>query len=103
MTRILALDIAGNPFRWLEIEQAISYAACGKVAWEIGADELVFRGGICRATGERSRVALRPVIALARSEAMARHMPHALPPGHDNTLLFRRDRGICAYCGEQSA
>jgi len=98
MTQILALDIAGNPFRWLDIEQAIYYAACGKVAWEIGDDEMVFHGGIQR-TGERSTVALRPVIALARSEAMVRHQ-RPLPLGHDNTLLFRRDRGICAYCGQ---
>ncbi len=98
MTRILALDVAGNPFRWLEIEQAISYAACGKVAWEIGDGEFVFRGGV-RRTGERSVVALRPVIALARSEAMIRHL-QPLPLGHDNARLFRRDRDVCAYCGE---
>lgn len=99
MTQILALDIAGNPFRWLDIERAIYYAAGGKVAWEIGADELVFRGGV-RRCGERSQVVLRPVIALAKSEAMVRHM-QSLPLGHDNSLLFRRDREICAYCGER--
>ncbi len=98
MTRILALDVAGNPFRWLEIEQAISYAACGKVAWEIGGDEFVFHGGV-RRSGERSVVALRSVIALARSEAMIRHL-QPLPLGHDNARLFRRDRDVCAYCGE---
>ncbi|MDR2209582.1 MAG: HNH endonuclease [Azoarcus sp.] len=99
MTQILALDIAGNPFRWLDIEQAIGYAAAGRVAWEIGEQELVFHGGV-RRSGERSRIALRPVIALARSEAMVRHL-RAFPLGHDNAMLFRRDRGICAYCGER--
>ena len=84
-----------------ELEQAIAYAACGKIAWEIGDDQFVFHGGIRRATGERSQVALRSVIALARSEAMVRHMQQALPLGHDNALLFRRDREICAYCGER--
>lgn len=98
MTQILALDIAGNPFRWIDIERAICYAAGGKVAWEIGEYELIFHGGT-RRCGERSRVVLRPVIALAKSEAMVRHM-QALPLGHDNSLLFRRDREICAYCGE---
>ena len=99
MTQILALDIAGNPFRWLGVERAICYTATGKVAWSIGEDEMVFLGGTQR-SGERSRVAVRPIIALAKSEAMVRHMgPMAL--GHDNTLLFRRDREICAYCGER--
>ncbi|MDR2880929.1 MAG: HNH endonuclease [Azoarcus sp.] len=101
MTQILALDIAGNPFRWLDIEQAISYAATGRVAWEIGEQELVFHGGV-RRSGERSRIALRPVIALAKSEAMVRHL-QPFPLGHDNAMLFRRDRGICAYCGERVA
>ena len=57
MTQILALDIAGNPFRWLGVERAISYSATGKVAWAIGEGELVFHGGIQR-SGERSRVAV---------------------------------------------
>lgn len=101
MTQILALDIAGNPFRWLDVERAIYYAASGKVAWELGEDHLVFRGGTQR-NGLRSEIAIRPVIALAKSEAMVRHML-ALPLGHDNSLLFRRDREICGYCGERYA
>jgi hypothetical protein len=96
--QILALDIAGNPFRWLDIERAITYAASNKIAWEIGNHEFVFHGGM-RHDGERSQVRVHPVIALARSEAMVRHL-QSIPLGHDNTLLFRRDRGICAYCGE---
>jgi hypothetical protein len=98
--QILALDIAGNPFRWLEIERAITYVACGKVAWAVGEDRFVFHGGT-RRSGERSEVTLRPVIALAKSEAMVRHL-QAMPLGHDNALLFRRDRETCAYCGERS-
>ncbi|MDR3351638.1 MAG: HNH endonuclease [Zoogloeaceae bacterium] len=97
--QILALDIAGNPFRWLDIERAITYAACGKIAWTVGRCELVFHGGVNRA-GERSRISLHPVIALARSEAMTRHL-QPLPLSHDNELLFRRDKSICAYCGER--
>jgi hypothetical protein len=97
--QILALDIAGNPFRWLDVERAITYAACGKVAWAVGDDKFVFHGGT-RRSGERSEVTLRPVIALAKSEAMVRYM-QALPLGHENALLFRRDRDTCAYCGER--
>lgn len=99
MTKILALDIAGNPFRWLDVERAINYTLCGRVAWEVGEQELVFHGGI-RRSGERSWIALRPVIALARSEAMVRYMG-AVPLGYDNGVLFRRDQEICAYCGQQ--
>lgn len=98
--QILALDIAGNPFRWLDIERAITYAAGGKVAWEIGDEKLVFHGGT-RRTGERSQIALRPVIALAKSEAMVHHL-QSLPLGHDNGLLFRRDRGYAPIAASGS-
>lgn len=98
MTHILALDIAGNPFRWFDIERAMHYVATGKIAWALGEETLVFRGGIQRVTGRRSELEVPPVIALAKSEVMVRHhLP--IPLGHDNSLLFRRDRHLCAYCG----
>lgn len=98
MTQILALDIAGNPFRWLDIDRAIYYVATGKVAWSLGADPMRFFGGIQRATGARSELAVPPVIALAKSEAMVCHA-RPIPLGDDNDPLFRRDRHMCAYCG----
>lgn len=98
MTHILALDIAGNPFRWFDLERAIHYVAAGKVAWELGDEPFVFHGGVQRDSGLRSELVVRPVIALAKSEIMVRHhLP--IPLGHDNSLLFRRDRSLCAYCG----
>lgn len=99
---ILALDIAGNPFAWLTPEEAIHYYAIGKVAWDIGTDDLVFHGGRSNA-GVRSIIRARPIIAIAGSEIMARMMRDVLPLGDRNDLLFRRDRHICAYCGQQLA
>lgn len=101
MTQILALDIAGNPFRWLDIERAAYYVAGGKVAWDLGESGLVLHGGRSRSAGIRSELVIKPVIALAKSDAMVRHHRDELPLGRDNTLLFRRDRNTCAYCGER--
>lgn len=98
MTQILALDIAGNPFRWLDYDRAIRYVASGKVAWSLGDAPMVFTGGVQRITGLRSRLDLPPVIALAKSEVMVRHV-RPTPLGDDNDPLFRRDRHMCAYCG----
>lgn len=98
MTQILALDIAGNPFRWLDIDRAIRYVATGKVAWSLGEDPMLFLGGTQRTTGLRSTLAVPPVIALAKSEVMVRHARPILL-GDDNEPLFRRDRHMCAYCG----
>ena len=96
---ILALDIAGSPFAWLAPREAVHYYASGKVAWDLGEESIVFRGGI-NAFGERSAIAAKPIIAIAGSELMARYAREALPLGDRNELLFRRDRMTCAYCGD---
>ncbi len=99
MQQILALDIAGNPFDWLTPNEAVHYYATGKVAYDIGeANEFVFRGGTSR-TGKQSIIRMKPIMAVAGSEIMARMLRSVLPLGHDNDLLFRRDRHTCAYCG----
>ncbi|AMP02453.1 HNH endonuclease family protein [Collimonas pratensis] len=97
-SHILTLDIAGNPFDWISPQDAVLYYASGKVAWEIGEGDIVFRGGYSRA-GIQSRIAVKPIIAIAGSAIMARMLHMELPLGHHNDLLFRRDRYTCAYCG----
>ncbi len=94
--QILTLDIAGNPFSWLSPKEAIHYYATNKVAWELGSEDLVFRGGY-RHDGVQSTIAVKPIIAVAGSEIMAK-MLRPLPLGDDNDLLFRRDHHLCAYC-----
>jgi hypothetical protein len=101
--KILALSIAGVPHRWLGINRAACYVAAGKVAWELGEPIVTLRGGRQRMSGRVSELVLPPVIALAKSEAMVRYA-HPIPLGRDdNSLLGRRDRMICAYCGERIA
>lgn len=100
MTHILALDIAGTPFRWLEPREPISYHAAGKVAWELGEEVARFRGGY-RYSQMRSSIATRGVIALARSEAMVKWAKAVLPLGDRNDLLFKRDRYVCGYCAQR--
>lgn len=96
---ILALDIAGNPFDWLHPTEAVYYYALGKVAYDIGeADEFIFRGGYS-CTGQQSIIRVKPIMAVAGSGIMAKMLRSVLPLGHDNELLFRRDRYTCAYCG----
>lgn len=102
MHQVLALDIAGNPFHWLDINHAAYYLAAGKVAWSLGDEVAVLRGGY-QHDGARSLLAVPAVIALAKSERMVSHFKEELPLGKGNLLLYRRDQGICAYCGEHVA
>jgi hypothetical protein len=97
--RVLALDLAGNPFDWIEPAEAVHYYATRKVAWELGDNEFTFRGGYSK-TGVQSIIRAKPIIAIAGSEIMARKLRAELPLGDENELLFKRDRHMCAYCGE---
>jgi hypothetical protein len=99
--QVLALNLSGQPFEWLTPEDAVTIYAKGNVAWDLGDSERVFHGGVSR-LGVQSFIAVKPIIAMARSDVMARWLPHELPlSGRDNDLLFKRDRNTCAYCGFQ--
>lgn len=101
--KILALSVAGVPHRWMDVNRAAYYVAADKVAWALGDPMVILHGGEQRISGLRSELALPPVIALAKSEAMTRHAG-AIPLGRDdNALLGRRDCMICAYCGDTIA
>jgi len=99
MVQILGLDVAGNPAQWLSTEQAITAAATGSIAWQWGDESLVFHGGWNR-DGRQSTIELRPIVSLAgrKPDVWVRdELPLC------NSLLFRRDRHVCAYCGDQFA
>ncbi|HKC53492.1 MAG TPA: HNH endonuclease [Burkholderiales bacterium] len=94
---ILTLDNHGVPHRWVNWQQACFYYAKNLVAWTLGEQEFVFHGGISRATGRRSSITARSIIAI-KGKAMAMKGFNQVPP-LNNRELFRRDRHICAYCG----
>lgn len=93
---ILALDMAGSPAAWLNPREAAHYIATGLVAWELGETCHTMRGGINAASGRQSLLELKPIIAL-RGKAHAVRQ-HWVP--FNRHQLMRRDRLMCAYCGE---
>ncbi len=99
---VLVLDIAGNPARWSSVEDVAGYYAAEKVAWELGAPEHVvtLRGGTNAISGLQSILYVLPIVAI-RGEAMGVHL-NMFPSlsERSNAVLFRRDRNVCAYCGE---
>src|SRR5882762_3243513 len=89
---ILTLDNPGVAHRWVTWQQACFYYAKNLVAWTLGEREFVFHGGISRATGERSSITARSIIAI-KGKAMAMKGFNQVPP-LNNRELFRRDRHI---------
>jgi hypothetical protein len=94
---ILALDAGGFPRRWIGIEEAAHCYVRGAVAWDLGDHAFVLRGGVNRASGQRSMLTLRSIVAL-RGDALGR-APYPRAPQVVREMLFARDRQICAYCG----
>ena len=95
--RVLGLDIAGNPFKWLTFEEAVHYYASEKVVWDLGDELRLFHGGYQK-DGNQSQVSVKSIIAV-RGETKRRYDKETVNT-HGNYLLFRRDHYICAYCGD---
>ena len=98
MALILTVDMAGEPSRWVVVEDAITYYARQMVAWSLGSVVATYRGGHSRLTGERSQLSTRSIIAIKGAAGFTKgnHEPHL-----SNAALFSRDRQVCAYCGDR--
>ncbi len=96
--RLLSLDAHGRVLDWMSWQDAACLYARGAVAWTLGDPCLTLRGGINRASGEQSALALHPIVA-ARGHAR----PQALDPtpALTNAALFARDQHLCLYCGRE--
>ncbi len=95
-TRILRLNKAGIPLQWLNREEAATLIVKGLVLWSLGDTTLTIRGGMNR-LGRRSVLNIPTIIA---TDGTIQYSDHHVP-AVCNRLLFRRDRNICMYCGDQ--
>ncbi len=103
MPSVLLLDVCGNPVKWAGVEEAAGHVATHRVAWSLGREEsvLVLHGGMNAASGEQSVLRVPTIIAIKGSEAYGRHLQLSQElSARSNVMLFRRDRNVCAYCGE---
>ncbi|HEY0334999.1 MAG TPA: HNH endonuclease, partial [Stenotrophomonas sp.] len=96
--RLLSLDAHGRVLDWINWQDAACLYARDAVSWTLGDPCLEIHGGICRNTGQRSVIALHPIIA-ARGHARSRALDPT--PTLTNTALFARDAQLCLYCGQQ--
>ena len=93
---ILQLDIAGNPCRWIDFETAAYYKAKDLISWTLGQSDFTIYGGQNRLSGQQSSMDLNTIIAV-KGEIGDRGLFRT--PTLTNRALFRRDKHLCAYCG----
>ncbi|WP_226702740.1 HNH endonuclease [Microbulbifer elongatus] len=96
MAKVLYLDAAGRPIRWVGLQRAAYLYAKDQVLWDIGSRKTMLRGGY-QNCGRRSMLAIAPVIA---GRYIERRGPQHRP-ALTNQSLFARDQHLCLYCGER--
>ncbi|WP_407947053.1 HNH endonuclease [Polynucleobacter hirudinilacicola] len=97
MLSILKLDAGGIPQGWVNAEEATKHYADSSVIWTLGDPIMKMRGGISRASGLQSVIELHSIIAINGS---AKINLFDVVPVITKHKLFKRDRGLCAYCGD---
>ncbi|MFP5407385.1 MAG: HNH endonuclease [Gammaproteobacteria bacterium] len=79
------------------MEDTAGYYCKQQVVWDLGEHSFTLHGGINRASGLRSTLTLRSIVAV-RGER-GRRAPSGIVPAFSRPMLFARDRCVCAYCG----
>ncbi len=97
MLHILKLDVSGIPQGWINPEEATKHYAEGSISWTLGNPVAMMRGGVSRLSGKQSIIELHSIIA---TKGSAKIDLFNVTPAITKNKLFRRDRGVCAYCSD---
>lgn len=100
LPRVLRLDVAGNPVEWITYETYAYYYAKDLVAWSMGELDFDVFGGKSRMTGLQTVMPMNTIVAI-KGKVNERQMRQNRRVPLTNPALFRRDRHICAYCGDE--
>lgn len=99
---VLQLDQAGNPQCWINHEKAAYYYTKDLIAWTPNAEDFTLVGGINAASMRQSKLTMETIIAV-RGKVTGRQIEIMNKVPLTNRTLFRRDRHLCAYCGQNYA
>lgn len=94
---ILAVDRGGRPAQWIDWRRAAVHYLSENILWTYGDPIVTLRGGTNR-DGERSILAMHPIVAVSGADA-SRFDDQTITL--DNRALFARDNHTCLYCGER--
>lgn len=98
---VLRTDVSGMPLEWIDYQEATRLVCLGQVSYALGTLLYRVHGGINSRTGCRSVIAINAIVAAyGNNPELARYGPHYAPP-LTNHALFKRDRNLCLYCGDQ--
>lgn len=94
---ILAVDRAYKPDKWIDAATAINLLARGLVQNSFGDVALTLRGGTNAKTGLQSTMEVGSILVIDTKNYLVTDFDYS---PFDRQSLFKRDRNICAYCGQ---
>lgn len=101
LPRILQLDAGGNPMDWISYSEFATLKAKDRILWTTGTYACTIRGGTNAASGLRTEFVLDTIVAVKHEKKEKTKKKHSagFNPTLTNTMLFARDKNMCAYCG----
>jgi 5-methylcytosine-specific restriction endonuclease McrA len=97
--RILRTDISGMPLEWVSCRDVVKFYHLQQVAYVCGSSLLRVHGGTNAVTGLHSVVEVNSIVAThGHCRTPGFDDPDYIPP-LNNQALFKRDAGLCMYCG----
>tara|TARA_R110002094_G_scaffold162456_2_gene147229 strand:- start:296 stop:871 length:576 start_codon:yes stop_codon:yes gene_type:complete len=96
-SKILRLNMAGQPIEWLAWREAVCLFSREMVVWTLGDVVKRVRGGYSRIDNIQSQVDLPSIIACDGSQLAKPRSNYPL----NNPALFARDGSLCMYCSKQ--
>lgn len=94
---ILAVDRAFTPDRWIGAQTALNYYSRGLVQASFGETAMTLHGGINHETGRQSILEVGSILVIDTKSHVVKDFQYA---PFERSLLFKRDRCTCAYCGD---
>jgi 5-methylcytosine-specific restriction endonuclease McrA len=97
----LRTDVAGMPLEWINYQDAVRLYHTDQVAYTCGSLLYRVHGGINAASGRRSFVEVNSIIATLGNTPRGAERRNRFIPPLNNKTLFKRDAGLCMYCGDR--
>jgi 5-methylcytosine-specific restriction endonuclease McrA len=89
------------PLEWVGYQDAVRLITLDQVSYSLGETLYEIHGGINAISGIQSAVSVDAIIATTGQHPHKHLVAENDVPPLSNKALFRRDQGLCLYCGQQ--
>ena len=94
---VLQVSPSGVPIRWITYKRYMCYKMKGSIAWELYPNSFFIHSPSNRATTKLIKHGVSLIVATKVTKTRKK-LSFEKVPTISNSLLFKRDRFVCAYC-----